>query len=101
MAQKYGKVLTLKTADGDLKITDATQATAILKRLDNDARLFAITKADGSREYLNLSITSCVYCVVASYTTSATEVDDTPCEDALPATCPTTVAEETLPETKD
>lgn len=89
MAKKYGKVLTLKTNDGDRKITDATKATAILKRLDNDERLFAMTKEDGSREYLNLSITSCVYCVVATYETSEEEVDDTPCEDALPAECPT------------
>lgn len=100
MAQKYGKVLTLKTADGDKTITDATKATAILKRLDNDSRLFAITEDDGSRAYYNLGLTSCVFCIVATYTTNATEVEDTPCEDALPAPCPTTTAE-TLPEGKE
>lgn len=88
MAQKYGKVLILKTNDGDRTISDATQATAILKRLDNNPRLFSSTKADGTREYFNLSAESCVFCVVATYTTNATEVDDTPCEDALPAECP-------------
>ena len=100
MAQKYGKVLILKTNDGDRTISDATQATAVLKRLDNNPRLFSMTKADGTREYFNLSAESCVFCVVATYTTNATEVADTPCEDALPAPCPETTSE-TLPEGKE
>lgn len=97
MAQKYGKALTLKTNDGDRVIADASQATAILKRLDNNPRLFSMTKEDGTREYFNLSAESCVFCVVASYTTNATEVADTPCEDALPAECPAAPAAPVVP----
>lgn len=100
MAQKYGKVLILKTNDGDRTISDASVATTILKRLDNNPRLFSHTLPDGTREYLNLSAESCVFCVVASYTSNVTEVEDTPCEDALPAPCPSATAE-TLPEAKD
>ena len=102
MAEKYGKVLILKTNDGDRTISDASTATAILKRLDNDPRLFTHTLADGTREYLNLSAESCVFCVVATYTTNATTVADTPCEDALPAPCPeATTTTETIPATKE
>lgn len=99
MATQYGKSLTLKTNDGDRVITDKTKATAILKRLDSNPRLFSMTADDGSVEYFNLSAESCVFCVVATYTTSNKEVANTPCEDALPAECPTdtTTTAETLP----
>ena len=86
--QEYGKKLTVTLSDGSTKVFEKKgQPEAFLKLIDNNSRFVKIKNDDDSIEYYDIGSASCGFCLVAKVEPTVKDVDNTPCEDALPADC--------------